>query len=66
MNWTGVLGSGTDSVRCGMNQWHTKPCSKANIHKIVNEARDVLLGAKATVEKLSDETKEKVAVGLGI
>jgi len=49
-----------------MNQWHTKPCSKANIHKIVNEARDVLLGAKATVEKLSDETKEKVAVGLGI
>jgi hypothetical protein len=49
-----------------MNQWHTKPCSKANIHKIVNEARDVLIGAKATVEAIPDEVKAKVAVGLGV
>jgi hypothetical protein len=49
-----------------MNQWHTKPCSKANIHKIVNEARAAIIGAKAQVEAMPDAVKERVAVGLGI
>jgi hypothetical protein len=29
-----------------MDQWHCKPCSKATIHKIVEEARMILLKAR--------------------
>lgn len=32
--------------RCGMNQWHTKPCSRTTIHKIVTEARELLVQTK--------------------
>lgn len=35
-----------------MNQWHTKPCSKAKIHEIVQEAREVLVEAKKELKGL--------------
>jgi len=33
-----------------MNQWHTKPTSKATIHKVVEEARQILLGLEKGVD----------------
>jgi hypothetical protein len=37
-----------------MNQWHTKPCSKATIHKIVEEARSVLIEARKELKVIRE------------